>query len=284
MSTASDPPPSELPAPPPQRAPQRPPDQRTRRSFASLRTIMALVLREMSTTYGSSPGGYIWAILEPVASIALLTAVFSLGFRSPSIGINFPIFYATGMLPFLLYNDLTGKIATSLLFSKPLLAYPAVTFIDAIIGRFLVNMLTQLMVAYVVFVGILMIFETRTAPDIPVIAQAFAMAAILALGVGTMNSFLFTRFPVWQRIWSVLNRPMFIVSCIFFIFETVPQPYRDVLWYNPLVHIVGLMRRGFYPSYDAVYVSPVYVLGLGMGLLVAGLFLLRRYHRDLLYR
>lgn len=280
MSTASDLPPSDRPAPPA----QRPPGQRTRRSFASLRTIMALVLREMSTTYGSSPGGYIWAILEPVASIALLTAVFSLGFRSPSIGINFPIFYATGMLPFLLYNDLTGKIATALLFSKPLLAYPAVTFIDAIMARFLVNLLTQLMVAYVVFVGILMTFETRTAPDIPVIAQAFAMAGILALGVGTMNSFLFTRFPVWQRIWSVLNRPMFIVSCIFFVFETVPQPYRDVLWYNPLVHIVGLMRRGFYPSYDAVYVSPVYVIGLGMGLLVAGLFLLRRYHRDLLYR
>ena len=46
-----------------------------RRRFASLRAIAALVLREMSTTNGRSPGGYLWAILEPAAGIALLTIV-----------------------------------------------------------------------------------------------------------------------------------------------------------------------------------------------------------------
>jgi len=134
--------------------------KQTRRSFASLRTIGALVMREMATTNGRSPGGYIWAVLEPAAGIALLSAIFALGFRNPAIGTNFAIFYATGLVPFLLFMDLSGKIALSLLFSKPLLSYPAVTFIDAILGRFIVNLLTQIMVSYVVFVGILLMFET----------------------------------------------------------------------------------------------------------------------------
>ena len=34
------------------------------RSFASLRSILALMLREMSTRYGRTPGGYIWAIVN----------------------------------------------------------------------------------------------------------------------------------------------------------------------------------------------------------------------------
>ena len=47
-------------------APPTKPDLPTNRRFASFRAIGALILREMATSYGRSPGGYIWAILEPV--------------------------------------------------------------------------------------------------------------------------------------------------------------------------------------------------------------------------
>lgn len=264
--------------------PQRPTRRKTTRAFPTLRTVLALMLREMSTTYGKSPGGYLWAILEPVGGIAMMSMVFSLAFRSPALGINFPIFYATGIVPFMLFSNVASKVARSLLFSKPLLAYPNVTFADALIARFIINVLTQLMVGYVVFVGIMMVFETRTIPNLAIIMQCFAYVSLLGVGVGTMNCFLFNAFPAWQLAWSILTRPLFIISCIFFLFETVPQPYRDYLWYNPLVHIVGMMRSGFYPSYDAAYVSVLYVSGLSGGLMVVGLLFLRRYHKDFLFK
>ena len=76
----------------------------------------------------------------------------------------------------------------------------------------------------------------------------------------------------------------FIISCIFFNFESIPQPYSDYLWYNPLVHIVGLMRDGYYPYYQPTYVSILYPVGLAALTLMTGLFLLNRYHRDILDR
>jgi capsular polysaccharide transport system permease protein len=42
------------------------------------------------------------------------------------------------------------------------------------------------------------------------------------------------------------------------------------------------MRHGFYPSYDAVYVSPFYVFSISFVSLAMGLLFLRRYHRDIL--
>lgn len=252
------------------------------RRFASIRTILALMLREMATTYGRSPGGYLWAVLEPAAGIALLTVIFSIGFKSPPIGTNFPIFYATGMVPFLLYMDVSGKVSLSIVFSKPLLGYPSVKFLDALIARFLINFITQLLVAYVIFAAILLMFETRTVLDIPKMGLSLAMAGALAFGIGTMNCFLMTMFPVWKRIWNIVNRPLFIISCIFFVFDTIPEPYRSYLWYNPLIHVVGMMRDAFFPSYHATYVSPVYVFGLSLSLTVFGLVFLARYHRDLL--
>ena len=54
------------------------------------------------------------------------------------------------------------------------------------------------------------------------------------------------------------------------------------MWYNPLIHIVGLMRTGFYPTYTASYVNELYVLAISLGLLCLGLIVLGRYHRDIL--
>lgn len=245
---------------------------------------MALMLREMSTTYGRTTGGYIWAVAEPLGGILLLTLIFSVGFRSPPIGTNFAIFYATGVVPFMFYNEISGKMSQSMQFSIQLLAYPAVTFVDALVARFLTNVITQLLVAYLVFAGILFFVDTRTDPQIPQIALSLAMAGALAAGIGTLNCYMFSVYPVWQKVWSIINRPMFIISCVIFPFETVPQPWRDYLWWNPLVHVVGEMRRGFYPSYVGDYVSPLYVFGFSLIVLTIGLALLARDHREIINR
>ena len=49
-----------------------------RRSFPTLRTVAALVLREMSTRYGRTPGGFLWALLQPLATVLILGFAFSL--------------------------------------------------------------------------------------------------------------------------------------------------------------------------------------------------------------
>lgn len=255
---------------------------RNRMPWATPRAVIALMLREISTTYGRSPGGYLWAVLEPAAGIALLTLIFSIGFRSPPLGTNFALFYAAGILPFLMYSDISGKLGQTIQFSRALLAYPRVTFLDALMARFLLNILTQLVVHGLVMGFIILMQRPDTAFDLSSIALSYVMLLSLAFGVGTLNSFLTLAYPVWQTAWAVLNRPLFLVSCIFFNFEIVPRPFSDYLWFNPLVHVVGMMRDGFYPFYQPTYVSVMYPVAVGGLLALLGLFLLNRYHRDIL--
>lgn len=255
---------------------------RTRRKFPTIRAIAALMLREMSTTYGRSPGGYLWAVLEPAAGIAVLSLIFSIGFRNPPMGTNFPIFYATGLVPFMFFTDISNKLSQSINFSRQLLAYPSVTYIDALLGRFVLNALTQLLVGYIVLLGILMAFETRTTLEMDRVIMAYAMSASLALGIGVMNALLISMFPVWQQVWGIVTRPLFLISGIIFTYERIPDPYQSYLWYNPLMHVTGEMRAAFYVSYEADYVFPMYVFGLSLILLVLGLVFLRRYHRDII--
>ena len=240
------------------------------------------MLREMSTRYGRTPGGYLWAVLEPLGAIMVLSLAFSLMLRTPALGNSFILFYASGFLPFSLYQSVSSMTANALGFSKPLLAYPSVTWLDAVLARFFLNTLTTAVVSYLLLAGILIVTHNRTVLDIVPMVGAMGLAALLGLGVGTLNSVLMGLFPTWQSIWSIATRPLFIASGIIFNYENMPRNVQQILWYNPLIHIVDLMRTGVYPSFRAEHFSLPYVLACSLIPLAMGLLLLQRYHKDIL--
>lgn len=252
------------------------------RRFATLRTIGALMLREMSTRYGRSPGGYVWAVLEPLGMIIMLAIGFSLLMRSPPLGTSFILFKATGMLPFTLYATVATMVGRAIQFSRPLLFYPSVTWLDAILARFLLNTLTSVLVTYLILAGTLWYTGTRTVIDMGPVVLSMTLAALLGLGIGCLNCYLFMQYPLWEHAWSILTRPLFLASGIIFLYEDLPQVAKSILWWNPLMHVTGLMRVGFYPMYYGDYISVIYVLIWALVPMVLGLLLLRRHHKDLL--
>lgn len=252
--------------------------------FTAMRSIFALMLREMSSTYGSSPGGYVWAVIQPIGIIIILALGFSLIIKSPSLGTSFLLFYATGFLTFDIYNQITRKLIAALKYSKAMLAYPRVTWLDAILARFALNTITHLAVFCIVIIGILLYDQPRTIITFQPILLGLSIALLAGLGAGLMNCLLIGLFPVWSVIWSILSRPMLIASGVLFIYEDMPRGVQNILWYNPLMHASGLVRQGFYPNYHASYVSLPFSFATTMMAIVLGLLFMRAYHRKIMTR
>ncbi len=248
----------------------------------ALRVILALMLREMATTYGKSSLGYLWAVLEPIGAIAVLSFAFSIALQNPALGSSFPLFYATGYMPFMIYNTMQNRVGGSVRENLQLLFYPRVTYMDAILARFSLTLITQLLVAVIVFGGIIAFDAVNQRLNIAEIAFSFVVAAILGLGIGTLNCVIIHLLPSWRQLWSIITRPIFLVSCIFYLFDTLPVWVQNVLWWNPLVHIIGLNREGFYSIYEGDYVVIAYPLIVGGVTLFLGLALLRRHAQDLI--
>ena len=97
-----------------------------------------------------------------------------------------------------------------------------------------------------------------------------------------MNCLLIGVFPPWEVIWSIVTRPLFLASGILILYEDLPRTVQTILWFNPLLHITGIMREGIYPMYSPGYVSSAYVLFLSLALLALSFVLLQRYHRTIL--
>lgn len=244
----------------------------------TIRSIAALVLREMTVTYGRSPGGYIWALLEPIGSVFILTVILSegLGLRKPALGVSFAMFYATGVLTFGLYGRIQVKIAQSIIYCRALLRYPSVRYFDAVASRLFLNVLTQSVIMFIVFGGIMATTETRTYLDLGPILLAIAMISAIGLGVGMVNITLMGYSAVYTSIFQIATTPLFLVSGVFFLYEDMPRGAQEFLWYNPILHAVAMMRRGFYPQYEADFVSPFYVFSVSLVLATIGYISLSR--------
>ena len=244
---------------------------------SSFRVFAALMLREMITRYGRSFGGYIWAVVEPMAVIGMLSLVFSQFLDSPPYGESFLLFFSTGYLPFFFFISVAGQVGSGLSVNRELLQLPMVKPLDVLIARFVLAFLTLLFVSVIVF-GIVSITVHHSLHIDPVaLIAAFASASALGLGVGTLNAFLFALLPAWRQVWGLLSAPLMILSGIFYTLDSMPSQIQDVLIWNPLVHSVGITRAAFFPSYHADYANLGYVMALAVAMLLPGLFLIARY-------
>jgi capsular polysaccharide transport system permease protein len=249
---------------------------------AFARVQNALILREIATRYGRTPGGFLWAIVEPVAAVLVLTAALSMVVHAPSLGTSFVLFYASGYLPFLFYATLQGHVQQALVYSRPLLVYPSVSWVDAIAARFALNAVTGLTVVAIVLAGLALVTgEVRIAAPGQIVL-ALGLAALLGLGLGVLNCLLVGLFPLWGQVWGILSRPLFLVAGVIFVMEDLPVRVQDWLYLTPWIHVTGLFRAGLYADYNAAYASVALVLVWALVPLALGLAFLQKHRHEIL--
>jgi capsular polysaccharide transport system permease protein len=237
-----------------------------------LSITFALIVREMTTRYGNKFGGYAWAVLDPVLFVTMLTLIFSAIAHVPPLGRSFPLFFATGYATFYIYRSIMEQVSLSVRVNLPLLTYPIVKPVDTIVARLTLQVITLFLVNLILFGFLFMVTDVDRVNWNPILLGS-AIAVMLGAGVGIANVVWFNLSSTYEQVWGIINRPAFIVSGVFFLPESIPIPFREVLLWNPLVHIIGLVRTGFYPTYRATYIDLPYVVGLALFSLVFGLTL-----------
>lgn len=225
------------------------------------RVVSAMISREMVTRFGNNPGGYVWALLDPIGNIAFLTLIFSAIARNPPLGTSFALFFATGYIAFSYYRQMESFVSAAIKSNKALLSYPNVAPIDAIVARYILQLVTTTAIAFVVLGFLLQIMRAPVAFDFASIVEAAFAASILGVGAGMTNNVMFAKYPVYERIYAVVNRPLYLISGVFFLPDSLPHPFRELVLINPVIHIVMLFRQGFYPEYRAIGLDLGYLYG-----------------------
>jgi len=264
-------------------APKAPQVPKTLR-FRTLRVIIALILREIGSHDSRSSLGFLWAIIDPIATVAILSLTFSLITRTPPLGTNFPLFYITGVVPFHIYALISVRVSGSVRFSRQLLGFPGVTILDTLLARAILSFLIQVIVFVALCLGVIYFYGLRVNFDTQPVLLGLAMAGLLGLSVGAFNSVLFMLFPAYDNLWGMANRPMMIASGTLVMIDDLPSWLFNILWWNPVAHMVAEVRHGFYPTFYAGWASPTYVFVFCGITFLIGLATLERYAHEALER
>ena len=237
-----------------------------------LRVVHALVLRETKTRYGEHKMGFLWAFVEPLMLVAIMAAVFS-GMRSDSPG-GMPLvpFMITGFVPFMIFRDTMSQMIGAISQNRSLLAFPQVTTFDVILARGLLEVAVLLVVCVVlVAMAAVLGFEVRVEDPLRVLGVCLALA-LMGGGAGFLLASLSPVVPAARQVATVfLGRPLFLASGLFYTADTLPVTVREWLLYNPVLHLIEMVRSAFFREFESSHADPVYALSWVVGSVAIGL-------------
>jgi len=235
------------------------------------RVLLSLVLRETRATFGTSSFGYAWAIITPMASVAILVFIFSLVGRQPPFGPSLALFFTTGILTLQFYSELSRKLMTVWDANKALLTYPVIKEVDTLLARSLLIIATYLVIMSLFYSCLVALGLANIPAHVEQLIYAFFATALLGFGMGATNAVLCSLWNTWTQVEKVITRPLFFISGIFYVPSRLPPEAIAVLKWNPVLHLVEWFREGFYSNYYSTVLDIKYPLFLAFGLTLFGL-------------
>lgn len=242
------------------------------------RVIGALMLRDIKTRFGGNPANYAIAIFWPIAHIVLLLIVYSAAGRMAPYGSSSVQFFATGVIPYMVFNYPSRFSMMALVVNGPLLGFPIVTMFDVMLARILLETINATAVCIIVSLGLLALDVDIMPAEPEQAVAALAATLLLAAGIALFNALIAKKAVAYYIFYILFSMVLYMASGIIFLPEALPQWAVDILSYNPLLHCVAWFRSAYYPGYGATYLDKSYLVIWGIATFVCGL-IVERYSR-----
>lgn len=245
-------------------------------------SVFAFFLREMRDRFGRSRWGYLWAIAQPLIFMLGFTAFRSLlgRGRHDIYDVSGMYFFWLGLIPFFMFlNGLNRSIGASRTY-RVLFQFRQVQPIDVILVRLTIEFLTLGVVFAIVMAGFAWLDFKYSADDVLGFAVVIGILFMFTLGCVLIAEVSLALFPDARQIINIIERPLFLISGLFFTIDQVPPGIREWLLWNPLLHGVDLARGTMLAKYEPIG-SWSFFTGSALTALMIGLFLYRVHRRRL---
>ncbi|SNR59757.1 capsular polysaccharide transport system permease protein [Methylobacillus rhizosphaerae] len=238
----------------------------------------AIFLREALGRLFDMRFAWFWLFMEPTCHIAFVAYVWR-ALRTHSVGgMDIIIWVLVGMLAFFLFRRTAVQTTYACDSNQPLFTYRQVKPFDtAIVRAGLEGFLMMVISIMILIIGAFFGHDTVPADPLMVIWILIGIW-LFGLGYGLIGSVLMALVPEMEHVLKLIMLPLYLISGVIWPISSVPQPYLDLLMYNPMAHALELVRLGYFPYYHAVPgVSMSYLYGWAGASVLLGLLLYRRF-------
>jgi ABC-type polysaccharide/polyol phosphate export permease len=250
--------------------------------------ISAFAQRDFSTRYRSSVLGWAWSLIQPLATLIVFAAVFSIVFRieAPPLGngdgSSYAAFLFTGLVTWNLFSSLLNLSMTQLKSNGELLKKVQFPAWAPIIGASIVQLVQ---VALELLVLIAMLLFLRNAGWTWVLAIPILLGTMLfAQGIGLVLSIINARFGDVMYIVAVVLGALYFLTPVLYPISMVEGQSEWLGWIirlNPMSWYVQSMHD---VMYSLVAPPALVIVGLlvgGFAVFWAGFAVFNRWSEDI---
>lgn len=227
------------------------------------RVIWALTMRETITRFGREGLGTIWLVAEPAMFIVGVMVIFSHieSHATYSIAEYLAVSYPT----LLFWRNGTSRVTKALDFNRTLLHHQPIRPIDIIYSRILLEFsgaAGAFLILYLIFVQL----GICTWPaDILTMAFGYLLVIWFSFAFVLIMAALAELSETIERISHIILYLMLPFSGVFIPLYAIPERFRELLLYFPLVDVVEYFHRGYYGDRMITY----YNLGYSINAILA---------------
>lgn len=236
-----------------------------------------LAKTDFKLRYQGSFLGYIWALLKPLLTFAILNFVFSSIFASRGEGMeHYSLQLLVGILMFNFFSEGTSAGMQSLVGKSQLVTkiyIPRWTIVMASTLNAAMIYVMNLVVVVFFFIG------NRFLPSPWAVLMFLLYSALIyaiVLAFALLSAPLFVRFRDLSMIWEVLLQVLFYATPVFYSLQLMPMWVQQVLLINPIAFIIHFSKESLINRhFPDLWQNAVFFVAVGVFFLF-GLFSYRR--------
>lgn len=244
--------------------------------------LFFLVWRDLKVRYRQTALGVLWVVLQPVLSMVVFSLLFGGLLNVPSGGVPYPIFAYAALLPWNYFAASFNRSSASLVGSAHLITkvyFPRLVIpISGVLSG-----LVDFAVAFVVLIGMMVVYGIRPTPAIALLPAFLLLAMATALGFGLWLSALNVRFRDINYLIPYLVQVGMYLTPVIYGSSLIPERFRFLLALNPMTGVVEGFRWALLGNHlaDAQPPGALFPVSIAITLLilVSGAIFFRRTER-----
>ena len=237
-----------------------------------------LAWRDIKVRYKQTAVGAAWALIQPIATVAIFTILFGHFTKLPS-PTPYVLLVFSGMLPWLLFTQSLTQSSLSLVLNAALVTKVYVPRLMIPLAATIPSLIDFLL-GFVVFVSLMVWYGVVPTLAILTLPLLILLALATALSVGIWFAALNVAYRDVQYVIPFLVQIWFFVTPVAYSTQIIPGKWHLVFGLNPMTGVVQGFRWALLGK--AANVGPLLALSVGLVLvlLVTGLAYFRRVERE----
>jgi lipopolysaccharide transport system permease protein len=238
-----------------------------------------LIWRDVTVRYKQTAIGVAWVILQPLITMLIFTAIFSMLAKVPSDGVWYPAFSLTALLPWTYFSQAVTRAGESVVTNAKIVSkiyFPRLWLPLAMV----VSPLIDFALSMILLFGLLLYAGIPISWKIVTLPVFILLAMLTALGLSLFTSAMNVKYrdvghaiPFLIQIWMYLSPIVYPVSL-------VPEHWRWLYGLNPMAGVIEGFRwalLGRTAPDPVVMVESIVVLLL---VVITGLVYFRKMERQ----